>query len=45
MRYLPLFLATPAFAHDGAHVHPHGVEAWALLTAGLLAAIVLWVRR
>jgi hypothetical protein len=27
MRVLPaLFLVSPAFAHDGLHHHPHGIE-------------------
>ena len=30
MKYaIPFFLlATPALAHDGAHMHPHGIEGW-----------------
>jgi hypothetical protein len=34
-----LFAAAPALAHEGAHLHPHGIEpVWALLLAGLAAA-------
>ena len=39
IRLLPLtLLATPALAHDGAHLHPHGVEGW-VIGLGLLALI------
>ncbi len=32
--------ASPALAHDGLHLHPHGIDgAWALL-AGTIAAVV-----
>ncbi|MEO3414868.1 hypothetical protein AAFO92_09455 [Roseovarius sp. CAU 1744] len=34
----PLFLASPALAHDGAHVHPHGGESWLLLLSLALGA-------
>ncbi len=31
--------ATSAFAHDGAHMHPHGMEsAWGYALVALLAA-------
>ncbi len=31
--------AAPALAHDGAHLHPHGLEAgWGLLAAALALA-------
>lgn len=34
-----LFLAAPAFAHEGFHVHPHGIDAgWLVLGASLVAA-------
>ncbi len=41
--------AAPAFAHDGAHLHPHGLEAgWGLLAAALALAALggdsLWRR-
>ena len=41
-------LATPALAHDGAHLHPHGTESWlALLPAVALiaTALLIWSRR
>jgi hypothetical protein len=41
--------AAPALAHDGAHLHPHGLEAgWALLAAALAFAALsgfAWWRR
>ena len=40
--------ASPALAHDGAHVHPHGSEMWiALAFAAALAggAIYRWGRK
>jgi hypothetical protein len=48
MKYaLPLLLlASPALAHDGAHMHPHGGEGWvlamtlALVVAGLTYLLV-----
>ena len=48
MKYaLPMaLLASPALAHDGAHLHPHGGEGWiaamtfALVVAGLTAFLV-----
>jgi hypothetical protein len=36
--FLPL-LATPAFAHEGLHHHPHGIE-FGWLGAALLGSIV-----
>ena len=44
-----LFFATPALAHDGPHLHPHGLEAgWGILAAALalaaLGGIALWRR-
>lgn len=35
------FVAAPALAHDGAHLHPHGSENWiaGLLILGLAAGI------
>ena len=35
MKYFaPLLIATPAAAHDGLHLHPHGVDAfWLALSA------------
>ncbi len=42
MKYLlpimALPLATPAFAHQGAHMHPHGAESWLTAVAVLGAA-------
>ncbi|MEE4237157.1 MAG: peptidase M23 [Anderseniella sp.] len=36
--------ATPALAHDGAHLHPHGTElVWSLLAMGLAAACAVWL--
>ena len=35
---LPLtFLAGPALAHEGAHAHPHGIDALWLVVVGALA--------
>ena len=30
--------ATPALAHGGAHMHPHGVEGW-VASLGILALV------
>lgn len=41
------FIALPAFAHDGFHPHPHGIEHGWLLAAfiGLAGGLALsWVR-
>ncbi|MCA0857843.1 hypothetical protein [Phaeobacter italicus] len=47
---LPLLLGSgPAFAHGGAHMHPHGADTW--LIAALVATVVvgcaslLWRRK
>ena len=46
---LSLMLASPAWAHDGVHLHPHGAESWlpvilgSLLIAG--AAVLARVKR
>ncbi len=49
MKYLPvaLFAATPALAHEGAHLHPHDGGMWLGIVAVLagLALIVAKVRR
>jgi hypothetical protein len=51
MRYtLPLLvLASPATAHPGAHLHPHGVEGWmiglGLLACGVAAGVLIRARR
>jgi hypothetical protein len=41
--------AAPVFSLDGAHLHPHGLEAgWALLAAALAFAVLgglAWWRR
>lgn len=39
---LALTAATPAFAHGGAHIHPHGTEV-AIAASLILAAIVGYV--
>jgi hypothetical protein len=31
-----LGLASPAWAHGGAHVHPHGAEGWLMVVAALV---------
>ena len=43
MKYaLPLFLiATPALAHDGVHLHPHGSENW--IAGAMLIGTCLFV--
>jgi hypothetical protein len=42
-------LATPALAHDGVHLHPHGIDAvWLVLAALALgggAAALLRIRK
>ena len=36
MRFIPLILlATPAVAHPGAHIHPHGGSSWLIVSIGL----------
>lgn len=43
-----LVAATPAIAHDGAHLHPHGAESWlALVAVALIAAAgtIAWKNR
>lgn len=47
MKYaLPLvLLGTPALAHPGAHINPHGGEVWIALAFLLSFGIVAWVRR
>lgn len=43
---LPLtFLATPALAHSGPHLHPHGGEAWLALVVLACAGLFVWKRR
>ncbi len=40
--------ASPALAHGGAHIHPHGAGTWiALACAGVLAAVsyYIWGRK
>lgn len=32
---LSLMLAGPAIAHEGLHLHPHGVEPWAVAVGAL----------
>ena len=44
-----ILTVTPALAHDGPHLHPHGLEAgWGILAAALalaaLGGIALWRR-
>ena len=37
----PLLAAAPALAHDGAHLHPHGIDAaWLFLALPVVGAIV-----
>ena len=50
MRYLPfsLFLASPALAHSGPHLHPHDGAGWLAVGAGLAVlalGLTLWARR
>ncbi|MGP6086891.1 hypothetical protein [Antarctobacter jejuensis] len=48
MTFSAAVLATPALAHGGGHLHPHGAESWlALLPAVALiaTALVIWARR
>lgn len=33
---LALFAATPALAHPGPHVHPHGGDTWLILGLALI---------
>ncbi|MFZ8959209.1 MAG: peptidase M23 [Paracoccaceae bacterium] len=46
---LSLMLAGPAIAHDGLHLHPHGVEPWAVALGALgalgLAALIIAEQR
>lgn len=40
--------ASPALAHSGGHLHPHGAESWLALlpaVALVLTALVIWSRR
>ena len=39
---LTLFAATPAWAHAGAHAHPHGLEALGALLAVAVVGAVVW---
>lgn len=41
------FASAPAWAHEGAHLHPHGTEGIAilLLSAAVAAAVIYMVRR
>ncbi|MFS4581804.1 peptidase M23 [Phaeobacter sp. C3_T13_0] len=42
LRALILFLlmtTSPALAHEGTHVHPHGADTWLLIA--LIAAVVV----
>ncbi|GLO72049.1 hypothetical protein MACH17_35660 [Phaeobacter inhibens] len=46
---LLLLIGSPALAHSGAHVHPHGAETW-LLAAFVATVIIgcaslLWPRK
>jgi hypothetical protein len=37
----PLFVAAPALAHEGAHLHPHGIDAaWLFLALPVIGAAV-----
>ena len=46
MKYvLPAILfATPALAHPGAHVHPHGGDIWLIAALVLVAGTLLAVK-
>jgi hypothetical protein len=38
----PIVLAGPALAHEGAHLHPHGIDgAWLFLAGTLLGGIAV----
>ena len=37
----PLLAAAPALAHEGAHLHPHGIDAaWLFLALPVIGAVV-----
>jgi hypothetical protein len=37
----PLLAAAPALAHEGAHLHPHGIDlAWLFLALPVVGAVV-----
>ncbi|NBV61481.1 MAG: peptidase M23 [Rhodobacteraceae bacterium] len=42
-------LATPAMAHGGAHLHPHGIDhlglSLGLLAVAVAAGVALWGRK
>jgi hypothetical protein len=43
----PMLIAGPALAHEGAHLHPHGIDvAWVFLAGSLIggAAVAALVR-
>ncbi len=46
---LALSAASPAIAHDGLHLHPHGAEPWMVALGALgaigLAALIIMDRR
>ena len=38
----PILIAGPALAHEGAHLHPHGIDgAWAFLAGTLLGGVAV----
>ena len=38
----PVLVAAPALAHEGAHLHPHGIDgAWLFLAGTLLGGIAV----
>lgn len=38
----PILLAGPALAHEGAHLHPHGIDsAWVFLAGTLLGGVAV----
>jgi hypothetical protein len=45
--FVPVLFAAPALAHEGAHLHPHGIDAaWLFLALPVIgAAVALAVAR
>jgi hypothetical protein len=38
----PILIAGPALAHEGAHLHPHGIDgAWMFLAGTLLGGLAV----
>ncbi len=39
--FVPVLFAAPALAHEGAHLHPHGIDAaWLFLALPVIGAAV-----